>query len=242
MEGLQLQKEYLNESAYWEMYMQWPEMFEVRKLNFQLTWLSALRNGASGLGNGFGLPFESITKFMCNNTNEEDPGNDKLQNFDDVACQYKSKLNLGYMTIENNCSRMTSTLSLPFLEYTRKDNFERAEGDEYESSTIKISAEKGFDNLKFDKGPLKIEAKVGAGIEMEMDRSGVKDVSIIAEAKIGAGTNVLDEGLEQHGNIAGKDMVDTTVEVGVEGRVSLISGHGEIGGSGKLSGIKITEW
>jgi hypothetical protein len=242
MEGLQLQKEYLNESAYWEMYIQWPEMFEVRKLNFQLAWLSALRNGASGLGNGFGLPFESITRYVCNETNDEDLGNNKLQNFDDVACQYKSKLNLGYMTIENNCSRMTSKLSLPFLEYTRKDNFERAEGDEYESSTIKISAEKGFDDLKFDKGPLKVEAKIGAGIELEMDRSGVKDVSLIAEAKIGAGTNVLDEGLEEHGNIAGKDMVDTTVEVGVEGRVSLISGHGQMGGSGKLEGIKIIEW
>lgn len=128
---------------------------------------------------------------------------------------------------------------MKFLEYTRYDDFERAEGDTYISSTIKISAEIG---KSANKGPLKAEAKVGAGVELEMDRQGVKDVSIIAEAKVGAGTNVIDKQLEEGGSIAGKDVVDTTVEAGVEGRISLISGQGTVSGTGILNGIRITSF
>lgn len=137
---------------------------------------------------------------------------------------------------------MTSKLNVKFIEYTRYDDFERAEGDTYTGSTIKVSVEKGFDKLKWEKGPLKLEAKVGASVELELDRGGIKDVTLSAEAKLGAGHNTYDEGLEKEGSIGGKDVIDTTIEVGVEGRVSLISGHGRVGGTGKLEGIKITEW
>ena len=137
---------------------------------------------------------------------------------------------------------MTSKFNVKFIEYTRLDDFERAEGDTYIGSTIKVSVEKGFDKLKWEKGPLKLEAKIGASVELEMDRGGIKDVTLGAEAKIGAGHNTFDEGLEEKGSIGGKDVVDTTIEVGVQGRVSLISGHGKIEGTGKLEGIKITEW
>ena len=137
---------------------------------------------------------------------------------------------------------MTSKFNLKFVEYTRYDDFERAEGDTYTGSTIKISVEKGFEKLKFEKGPLKVEAKIGASVEFEFDREGVKDVILSAEAKAGAGHNTLDKGIEEHGSIGGKDIVDTTVEIGVEGRVSIISGRGSVSGTGVLSGIKIAEW
>ena len=137
---------------------------------------------------------------------------------------------------------MTSKLNLKFIEYSRFDDFERAEGDTYMNSTLKFSAEQGFDKLKWETGPLKLEAKAGVSIEFELDRSGVKDVIVSAEAKMGIGHNVLDKGLEEKGSIAGKDVIDTTLEGGVEGRYSLISGQGSVGGTGAFSKIRIIEW
>ena len=42
--------------------------------------------------------------------------------------------------------------------------------------------------------------------------------------------------------VAGKDAFPTTVEAGVEGRISIISGRGSVDGSGILKDIKVTEW
>ena len=131
---------------------------------------------------------------------------------------------------------------MKFVEYTRIDNFNRPEDDTYVSSSIKFCAEKGFDQLKLEKGPLKLEAKVGAAIEMEFDREGIKDIIVMVEAKAGAGHNLYDEGLEKEGSIAGKDVIDTTLEVGVEGRISIISGKGQVKGTGMLENIKLGEW
>jgi hypothetical protein len=239
---VQLEKEFLNESSYWYMYMQWPDEYEATKIGFQMDWLGTLEqaDGMSGFASGY--PFVSITQYKCE-TQEKDPSKGKLQKFDDVACQYNDTMDLNVITFYNNCSRMTSKLNLKFVEYTRHDDFERAEGDTYVSSTVKVSVERGFEEAKWNKGPVKLEAKVGASVEMEFDRDGVKDVILGVEAKAGIGHNVLDDGLEEHaGTIGGKDVIDSTVEVGVEGRVSIISGHGNIGGTGKLEGVNLVKW
>lgn len=240
-EYLELQKEMLNESAYWYMYIQWPDMFEVMKVDLQVQWLGVLKGGFFHGSYENNYPYVSITKYVCQ-APPEGSGSTKLQKFDDVACQYNNTLDLKLMTITNNCSRMESKLDLKFIEYTRFDDFEREEGDTYMGSTLKLSVEKGFDAAKAEAGPLKVEAKVGASVEMEFDREGVKDVILSAEAKVGAGHNTLDKGLEEGGSIGGKDVIDTTVEAGVEGRISLISGHGTVTGTGVLSHVKITSW
>lgn len=240
-EALKLNKEMLNESAYWQLYIQWPDMYEVYKLGFQIQWLNTITQGVGVSGFASGYPFVSITKYICQ-TSEKEQGKMNLQKFDDIACQYNDTMDLKVVTFYNNCSRMTSKFNLKFIEYTRYDDFERAEGDTYTASTIKVSVEKGFDKLKFEKGPLKVEAKVGASVEFEFDREGVKDVILAVEAKAGVGHNTLDKGLEENGNIGGKDIVDTTVEIGVEGRIGIISGRGSVGGTGVLRGVKIVEW
>jgi Tfp pilus assembly protein PilF len=236
--ALQLKKEIINESANYALYSMWPEQFQAAKLEYQIEWLKTMKKGLGIPTFGSSFPFISITEFVCEEDEMEEE-NMKLQNFDDVACQYKSKLDLFFAEIESNCSRLRAKLDVKFLQYTRYDDFERAEGDTYISSTIKISAEMG---KSANKGPLKAEAKIGAGVELEMDRQGVKDVSVIAEAKVGAGTNVIDKQLEEGGSIAGKDVVDTTVEAGVEGRISLISGQSSVSGTGILNGLQITSF
>lgn len=241
MEGLKLNKEYLNESAYWQLYIQWPDNYEVFNLEYQMDWLSVLKQGIGISGFASGYPFVSITKYQCNSMQKE-PREGKLKKFDDVSCQYNDTMDLKIVSFYNNCSRMTSKFNLKFIEYSRFDDFERAEGDTYINSTVKISVEKGIDKLKWEKGPIKVEAKLGASVEFQFDREGVKDVILGVEAKAGVGHNTYDQGLEEGGSIGGKDVIETTVEIGVEGRISIISGHGWITGTGKMENIKITEW
>ncbi|MBK8289672.1 MAG: hypothetical protein IPK96_00745 [Flammeovirgaceae bacterium] len=220
-EHLEIQKKYLNETTHWQMYSEWPEKFEAHKLEAKIAWLGALIPTFS---------FESITTYKCAMSPMGKTG--KLSKFDDVACQYNDTLNLKIIKFTNNCSRMTSEFDFLFLNYVRKDDFERAEGDTYISSTYKISAEAGKD-LKA--GPLKVEAKVGVGIEIEFGPQGTEDVTLIGEVKVGAGTGILDED-DKSGSpgigITGKDAFPTTVEAGLEGRISILSGKSTIEPSG----------
>ena len=232
-EYLELLKKYLNEMTYWQIYSEWPEKFEAHKLEAKISWLGALCAEPP-------LDFTSITEFKCATPPEAEAG--KLSHFDDVACKYNDTMNLKIIKFINNCSRMTSKFDFMFLNYVRKDDFERAEGDTYISSTYKLSAEAGED---FKPGPLKIEAKIGGGIEFEFGRQGLQDVTLIGEIKAGVGTGILDEDEKTKSTgigIAGKDAFPTTVEAGVEGRISIISGKGSVSGTGVLEDIKITEW
>lgn len=224
----------INNEVYYYQYTMWPENFELAKVHAKMRWLALIQSQKPR--------FKGKSYWCQNKIDSVDEKPFKLSKFDDIACQNNDTLDLKIIAFYNNCSRMTSKFDLKFIAYSRVDDFERAEGDTYISSTIKVSAEKGFDKLKWEKGPLKLEAKVGASVELELDRTGIKDIILGAEAKLGAGHNLHDKGLEEGGSIGGKDVIDTTIEAGVEGRISLISGQGRIGGTGKLEGIKIIEW
>jgi hypothetical protein len=223
----------LNDQIYYDQYTMWPEEFELAKVIAKGKWLGAI---VAGRG-----VFKAKSHY-CIKGEELKPEKFKLQAFDDVACQYNATMNLRIVKITNNCSRMTSEFDFMFLSYVRKDDFERAEGDTYIGSTYKLSAEVG---KELEAGPLKVEAKVGGGIELEFGSLGLEDVVLIGEAKVGAGTGALDE-KEETGSpgigIAGKDAFPTTVEAGVEGRISIISGKGSASGTGILKDVKITEW
>ncbi|MFT4019675.1 MAG: hypothetical protein QM668_22115 [Agriterribacter sp.] len=243
LDALTLKKEMINESAHYTMYMMWPDEFQVAKLNYQIEWLNFLKKGFGAPAYGSGFPFVSITlnEYSCNNDTNEEPELTRLQNFDDVHCEYNSETDLVIVKFSSNCSRLTSTFDVKFLQYTREDDFERAEGDTYISSTIKISAEKSLGD-KIEKGPLKVEAKIGAAIEIEMNRQGVKDVKLTGEVKVGAGFNVNDKGMEEHGSIAGKDVQDMTIEAGIEASISIMSGQVNVYGTGELKGITVTNF
>jgi tetratricopeptide (TPR) repeat protein len=231
-EVLQTFRLYANDLAYWSQFTSTDKtQFEIIILEFQIDWLKRLKQYQPLLNSEYEELDCLEDEVIANPT--------KLAEFDKVACNYNDTMDLQVITFYQNCSRMTSKLNLKFLEYTRYDNFDRPEGERFTGSTIKLSAERGFKNLKLDKGPLKLEAKVGASVELEFDQKGVKDINLAVEAKVGAGHNVLDEGLEEVGPIAGKDLIDNTVEIGVEGRISIVSGHGTISGSGLLKDVKL---
>ncbi len=233
-QALEVFRHYFNDLAYWSQFTSIDKnQFNLVVLEFKTGWLSKLREYQPLLGS----EFENLE---CVKDEDAQPG--KLSDFDVVACNYNDTMDLKVITFYQNCSRMTSKLNLKFVEYTRYDNFTRAEGDTYVGSTIKVSVEKGFDKLKWEKGPLKVEAKVGASIEMEFDREGIKDINLSVEGKAGVGHNVLDGGLEEGGSIGGKDLIDNTVEIGVEGRISILSGKVSIKGTGKFENITVIEW
>ena len=224
----------LSEEIYWMQFMQWPEQFEVTKLAYQRNWLAALRDvrfTETGFFN---------TRTLCIKRDENRKGNNKLANFNDINCKYHSVLKLGPGTIRNDCNTMTTTMDIKFLQFGMKQDMDKETfGDQFLGCTVTIGVEHSL--AKSDYGPLRIEAKIGAGVEFEFDRSGLKDVSVIAEIKAGAGTNVVDKGGEDADiatSIGGKDMVETSIDIGVEGRVSLISGKSSVEGTGILKASK----
>jgi tetratricopeptide (TPR) repeat protein len=224
----------LSEEIYWTQFMQWPEQFEMSKLAYQISWLNALRDlryTETGFFN---------TRVLCIKRDENRKVKSTLANFNDINCKYHSVLKLGPGTIRNDCNTMTTEMDIKFLQFGMKQDMDKETfGDQFLGCTVKVGVEHSLG--KSDYGPLRIEAKVGAGVELEFDRSGLKDVSVIAELKAGAGTNVVDKGGEDAGiatSIGGKDMVETSIDIGVEGRVSLISGKSSVRGTGILEAPK----
>lgn len=263
-EGLQLQKEFLNENAYWYTYIQWPAMFEFSKLNFQASWLHALKDGrGDGEPPYYQFPFESITRYVCKKA-EKEAGKIKLQEFDDVACQYKSKVDMKLIVIETNCSHSKTTYNLNQLQVTTKEL-----GTEYTGSTVKMTPKlSGGGQL----GPVSIEGSVGADVTVELDKDNqVKEwggtVTMGVEAGVGitkgpvkAGVTA-SEALEVEigsNGIGDVNMItkveasvgvkagpiSKSVEIGTESRTSLVSGHnsGNVTISGSLGKVTLSQW
>ncbi len=267
----------LNDQVYYAQYTNWPEDFEVIKNNAKIGWLSVI--------SGQKVQFMDKAS-ICPISSEDVPVKTKLAEFDDVACQYKSKASLvGLITMETNCSHTVIRIDNSLIKYTRVEL-----GNEYLRSTlvlspkigagltegpVKASASVGSDiTVNMDKdgksewdakvkagvelgvggslGPVKAEATIGSGIELEIDKSGVQEVSIVSKAKLEAGIEApgsegktsmdkkINKGVEQINK--GISKLDTSVDIGVESRTSLISGCGSVTGTGILKDITMSKW
>lgn len=236
LDALTLKKEIINESAHYALYMMWPDEFQVAKYDYQIEWLNFLKKGFGAPAYGSGFPFVSITlnEYSCNSDFKDEPGLTKLQKFDDVHCEYHSKLDWKFMKISNDCSRMTTEIDVDFFKYIRKDDFERAEGDTYVGSTVKVTAEVGKGSVPV--GPVKVGVKAGVSVEIEMDRKGTKEITLTGRADVSVSTNVIDK------DAPGKGNIEKNVSIGVEGRIGIISGQGSVSGTGILSGVSIAEF
>lgn len=236
LDALTLKKEIINESAHYALYMMWPDEFQVAKYDYQIEWLNFLKKGFGAPAYGSGFPFVSITlnEYSCNSDFKDEPGLTKLQKFDDVHCEYHSKLDWKFMKISNDCSRMTTEIDVDFFKYIRKDDFERAEGDTYVGSTVKVTAEVGKGSVPV--GPVKVGVKAGVSVEIEMDRKGTKEITLTGRADVSVSTNVIDK------DAPGKGNIEKSVSIGVEGRIGIISGQGSVSGTGILSGVSIAEF
>jgi hypothetical protein len=267
----------INNEIYYNQYTMWPENFELAKVQAKLSWL--------------GLIHSQNPKFLdksiwCQDNKDLEARPFKLANFDDIACNYKSSLNLGCVKMETNCGQTTTTYGCGDITFT-----ERELGQNYIGGTLKIAAKEkigisegplsldGFiggnvtieldenNNVKewkgkvtagieggvgVHEGPVKAGASATEALEIEFGSTGVTDVVIVSAAKVEAGieapkspgNKIADEKINEGIDYANKGLghLNTKVELGVEGRTSLISGHGSVSGAGSLEGIKLSEW
>lgn len=223
-EYLEIQKKYLNEMTYWQMYSEWPEKFEAYKLIAKISWLGAL--GAEPP-----ISFQSITQFKCNTPLQKSGG--KLSNFDDVACKYHSEITLFIGKMKSDCSRFTTEVDFGALKLGLKQDMDKETfADQFMSCSVEMGAKAGKD-VKL--GPLSVEASAGARVGIEIDRNGVKDVYITGGVKAGAGTTMIGDAAEAMGtpsSALGQGVSDLSFDGGVEGKISLVSGKGSIYGTG----------
>lgn len=267
----------ITNETYYNQYTMWPENFELAKVQAKITWLSLI--------SGQNPKFKDKSSWCQDHTNAEAKPF-KLANFDDIACQYKSNLDLGCVKMETNCGQTTTTYGCGAISF-----IERELGQNYIGGTLKLSPKvqtgvstgplsaEGYiganinieldenNNVKdwdgkitagieggigVNKGPVKIGATVGGALEVELGSTGISDINIVSTGKIGVGIEApnsdgdqkIDEQINKGIGYVNKGIgkLDTSVEIGVESRTSLISGHGALSGTGKLEGIKIIGW
>ncbi|HTE26460.1 tetratricopeptide repeat protein [Flavitalea sp.] len=211
----------LNDEVYYYQYTMWPEEFEVAKVQAKITWLGSIH--------GQKVMFKNESNWCQGEVVvKEKPF--KLVAFDDVHCEYHSQLTLGPGTINVDCGRMTTQLDLKMVKLGLKQDMDKETfGDQFMSCSIEVGVGA---SAGIDVGPLKAEASIGAALGVEIDRNGISDVVIKTSAGVSVGTDIIKDG-----SMAGVGVSDLSVEVGVKGQVSIISGKSSIESTGLLSGI-----
>jgi hypothetical protein len=104
--------------------------------------------------------------------------------------------------------------------------------DQFIGCNVEIGMKAGKD-VKM--GPLSVEVSAGARVGFEIDRNGVKDVYITGGVKAGAGTHMIGDAAEAAGtpsSMMGQGISDLSLDGGIEGKISLVSGKGSIYGTG----------
>jgi hypothetical protein len=207
---------------------------EVLQLHYKMDWLDRQMSLVES------PTMKIITQYKCK-TNPKNSSVEPLREFDDIACQYHAKVKLVIGTIRNDCSRMTTEMDIKVLKLGLKQDMDKETfGDQFMGCTIEFGIEE--DLSKVEGAPVKLEAKVAAGVEFEFDRKGLKDVTLKGEIKAELGTNVIDMASKESGIVVeggGKDLIeDSGLSMGTEVKVSLISGKTSVEGTGILKGVK----
>ncbi len=170
---------------YYYQYTLWPEQFELVKVNAQIAWLTQIKDQRVFFKNKSSACIPAVLK---------PKGKDSLQNFDDVACQYVSTMDLGCYKITSSCSNLTGQFDCGGVQIDYKSNVETGKF----SGTAIVGVSKGID------GPMGMEAEATLAGLVEWDNSGFTDVG----ALVGVAANIAGQ------NIAGTE-VRVTVNSGV---------------------------
>ena len=272
----------INNETYYYQYTMWPEQFELAKVQAKLSWLSLIHSQ---------IPRFKDKSSWCQNNTDAEAKRFKLANFDDIACEYKSSLNMGCVKMETNCGQTITTYGCGEVPLLGKVSFTEKElGQNYIGGTLKLSPKIGVGT---DAGPLTVEGSIGADLTIELDENnsvkewkgkvtagmeagvgiskgpvkagatvtealeveigsnGISDINIVSAAKVEAGIaapkspgnqkidDQINKGIDYVNKGIGK--LNTSVEMGVECRTSLISGNVSVGDTGKLEGLKISQ-
>jgi tetratricopeptide (TPR) repeat protein len=217
-EYLTVQKQLLNEMSYLSLYTTYPELLPAINAGLKLQWLNDLSFNAEVIGVSYG----------CSNEGKIRGG--KLTQFKDPNCTIKSEFsqnlglaNLGF-SIKLDCSGMTTTVNALALGFTLNQDLDHAGfGDSFKSCTVSIGPKASVGGKV---GPLEASVNVGGGVDIEIDRTGVTDVIAKAGAEIESGFH--NPGIDNPGSLG----TAASGSAGVEGRISLNTGAGSVGGTG----------
>ncbi|MFT3979241.1 MAG: hypothetical protein QM687_02140 [Ferruginibacter sp.] len=208
---LTAEKQLITEMAYTAQYSTYPELLPGVNAGLQMQWLRDL----SLTQNQFN--YQTVTKYDC--TDVADGKSGRLTAFKDPNCDINSEFsqklglaNLGF-SIKLDCSGMTTSFNALIVGVKLSQDLDHAGfGDSFKSCTVSIGPKAGVD-VKM--GPVEASAKAGAGVDIEIDRSGISDVVLTGgvEAEAGLGNPV-------------------AASAGMEANISLSSGAGSVSGIG----------
>jgi hypothetical protein len=203
---LAAEKQLINEMAFSSLYTTYPKLLPGINAGLQAQWLRDL----SLTQNGFN--FANITKYDCVDDAEGKGG--RLTQFKDPNCTINSEFGsarLGFkMTL--TCSGLTTTVNAGVISGTLNQDLDHAGfGDSFKNCTVSIGPKVSAGGKL---GPLQASVSAGVGADIEIDRTGVTDVVVVAGAEAAAGVGPVG------------------ASAGVEGRMSLNSGAGSFSGTG----------
>ena len=212
----------INDETYYYQYTQWPEEFEVTKVNEKIMWLNSISEPRA--------MFQNKSDWCQETGAKEKAKPSKLTAFDDVHCEYHSQLTTPVGTITTDCSRMTTTLDLKMVKLGLKQDMDKETfGDQFMTCSVEVGI---GTSAGVNAGPLKAEASIGAGVAAEFDRNGLSDLVVKTSAGASAGTDIIKDG-----SMAGAGVSDLSLEVGVKGQISLNSGKSSVESTGLLDGV-----
>lgn len=200
----------LNNEMYYYQYIQWPIQFEASKLQAKIFWLGSI--------SGQPVQFCRLGPF-CKAQPETPVASKPLAEFDDIACQYNSTMDLGVFQITSNCSRLSGHLKLGPVEYNRKIDVDK---DILLAASLEVTAgvSKGW-----EKGPVAAEAKAEVRGKLEWNEKQITNWTVTAETGLSVGSNL------GYGDKS-IDIAGATAQIGMNSGPSL-------SGRGLLQGVQL---
>ena len=159
---------------YYFQYTLWPEQFEFMKVQAQISWLTLIKDQK--------VMFEDKSSW-CVNKPITKATSDSLQNFDDVACQYVSTLNLGVYTITSSCSNLVGKFDFGGVKIDVSSNVETGRY----SGTAIVGVSKSIKAMG-------LKGKGTAAGMVEWDNTGITDIGVIGNANVKAGPVTIGSG------------------------------------------------
>lgn len=201
-EYLEVQKQFLNEMAYLSLYTTYPELLTGINAGLKQQWLKDVAFEAEVLQVTYG----------CASPGKIKEG--KLTEFKDPNCSINSEFGsakLGF-TMTLTCSGLTTIVNAGVISGTLNQDLDHAGfGDSFKNCTVSVGPKVSAGGKL---GPLQASVSAGIGADIEIDRTGVADVVVVAGAEAAAGLG------------------PAGASAGIEGRMSLNSGAGSINGTG----------
>jgi tetratricopeptide (TPR) repeat protein len=201
-EYLVAQKQFLNEMAYLSLYTTYPELIPGINAGLKQQWLKDLAFNAELLQLSYG----------CASPGKIKEG--KLTEFKDPNCNINSEFGsskLGF-TMTLTCSGLTTTVNAGVISGTLNQDLDHAGfGDSFKNCTVSVGPKISAGGKL---GPLQASVSAGVVADIEIDRTGVTDVVVVAGVEAAAGVG------------------PAAASAGMEGRMSLNSGAGSLNGTG----------